>query len=50
MIQYVIWEAKRVSSEKPLVVVGYKAEMVTESLGEQAEYVVQKEQLGTGMP
>lgn len=48
MIQYVIWEAKRVSSERPLVVVGYKAEMVTDSLGEQVEYVIQKEQLGTG--
>lgn len=48
MIQYVVWEAKKVTPEKPLVVIGYKAEMVSAALGDQAEYVVQENQLGTG--
>lgn len=48
MVQYVLWEAAKLSPLLPLVVVGYKGEQVTAVLGEQAEYVWQKEQLGTG--
>ena len=36
------------SIRKPIVVVGYKSEEVKSYLGERAEYVKQKEQLGTG--
>ncbi|MBU1164246.1 NTP transferase domain-containing protein [Patescibacteria group bacterium] len=34
--------------EKPIAVIGQKAELVKEKLGDQVEYVVQEEQLGTG--
>lgn len=34
--------------QKPVIVVGYGAEMVKERLGDRAEYVLQAEQLGTG--
>ena len=34
--------------EKPIVVVGFRADMVKEELGDSMEYVFQKEQLGTG--
>lgn len=33
---------------KPIVVVGYKADMVKEIIGERCTYVVQEKQLGTG--
>ena len=48
MVQYVIWEAIKLSTLKPLVVVGYKGEKVTALLEDGVEYVWQKEQLGTG--
>jgi bifunctional UDP-N-acetylglucosamine pyrophosphorylase/glucosamine-1-phosphate N-acetyltransferase len=48
MVQYVLDAAREVSSTKPLVVVGYKGEEVAGALGDQAEYVWQTEQLGTG--
>lgn len=35
-------------SEKPIVVVGYKKEVVQEHLGDSVEYVFQEKQLGTG--
>lgn len=48
MVQYVLWEAVKLSPLPPLVVVGYKGEQVIAALGDQAEYVWQQEQLGTG--
>lgn len=48
MVQYVLWAAEKLCGQKPLVVVGFKGETVTAALGEQAEYIRQNEQLGTG--
>jgi len=48
MVQYVLWEAAQLSPLKPMVVVGYQGEQVVAALGDQAEYVWQREQLGTG--
>ena len=48
MVKHVVAAANRVSQRKPLVVIGYKAEMVSTALGEETEYVLQEEQLGTG--
>ncbi len=48
MVQYVLWAAEKLGGQKPLVVVGYQGETVSAVLGEQADYIWQKEQLGTG--
>ena len=40
--------AARVSPEPPVLVIGYGAEQVRATVGPQARYVVQEEQLGTG--
>ncbi|NLY91486.1 MAG: bifunctional UDP-N-acetylglucosamine diphosphorylase/glucosamine-1-phosphate N-acetyltransferase GlmU [Firmicutes bacterium] len=48
MVQFVLWEAAQLSPLKPMVVIGYQGEQVAAALGEQAEYVWQREQLGTG--
>lgn len=48
MLQYVIWEAQKLTPDKPLVVVGYQGEKVIAQMGDQADYVWQREQLGTG--
>lgn len=48
MVKHVVAVANRVSQRKPLVVIGYKAEMVSTALGEGIDYVLQEEQLGTG--
>jgi bifunctional UDP-N-acetylglucosamine pyrophosphorylase / glucosamine-1-phosphate N-acetyltransferase len=38
----------RVIEDKPMVVVGFQSEKVKDQLGDRVEYVLQKEQLGTG--
>ena len=47
-----LWHSLRAvgkaSNEKPTVVVGYQAEKVKEIFGDQTNYVLQEEQLGTG--
>ena len=48
MLQYVIWEALKLTPAKPIVVVGYQGEKVTAEIGDEVDYVWQREQLGTG--
>lgn len=48
MIEYLIDSFKEAGIKKPIVVVGYKKEMVKEVLKDEVEYAYQKEQLGTG--
>jgi bifunctional UDP-N-acetylglucosamine pyrophosphorylase/glucosamine-1-phosphate N-acetyltransferase len=48
MIAHSLEAAKAASSETPVVIIGHKAGVVCESLGEQARCIVQEPQLGTG--
>lgn len=48
MVQHVLNAAKEAGAEKNVVVIGFGAESVAESLKEQAEFAIQAEQLGTG--
>lgn len=48
MVNRVIDEAKKAGVDKACVVVGHKAEMVMEAVGDRAVFVTQREQLGTG--
>ena len=48
MLWYPLQAAVQVSQTRPVVIVGYAAQQVSDAFGEQAEYVVQSEQLGTG--
>lgn len=48
MVQHVLDAAKEAGAEKSVVVIGFGAESVAESLKEQAEFAIQAEQLGTG--
>lgn len=48
MVSHVMDAAQAVGVEKQVVVVGFGAEEVKETLGERCAYVVQAEQLGTG--
>ena len=48
MLQHVLDAAKQAGSRRDIVVVGFGGEKVKEAMGDQAEFVVQKEQLGTG--
>lgn len=48
MVNRVIDEAKAAGVEKVCVVVGHKAEMVMDAVGERATFVTQNEQKGTG--
>ena len=47
MIEHATHALEQVQVEKVVVVTGHKAELVEACLGERAEYVMQKEQLGT---
>ena len=42
------WVLKTVGEEKPTVIVGHKKDQVMEYIGDRAQFVVQKEQKGTG--
>ena len=48
MLQHVLDAAKQAGASRNIVVVGFGAEQVKEAMGDQAEFVVQQEQLGTG--
>ena len=48
MVQHVLDAAKEAGSKRNVIVIGFGGEMVKEVIGEQAEIVLQKEQLGTG--
>ena len=48
MLQHVIDAAKAAGAKRNIVVTGFGGEMVREAIGNQAEFVTQTEQLGTG--
>ena len=48
MLAYVVDAARELTGTRPLVVVGHRAELVCQALGDSAESVVQEPQLGTG--
>ena len=50
MVGQVLRAVKDAGTKREIVVVGFGAEAVTAYVGETAETVVQKEQLGTAMP
>jgi bifunctional UDP-N-acetylglucosamine pyrophosphorylase/glucosamine-1-phosphate N-acetyltransferase len=48
MLQYSLDAVRGVTSEKPVVVIGYGAEEIQAAIGDAAEFVIQEPQLGTG--
>lgn len=48
MVRYAVETARGVSESKPIVVTGFGAEQVEATVGDQADFVQQTEQLGTG--
>jgi bifunctional UDP-N-acetylglucosamine pyrophosphorylase/glucosamine-1-phosphate N-acetyltransferase len=48
MVWHPIQQIQQISDQKPVVVIGYQADAVQQALGEDADYVIQEEQLGTG--
>lgn len=48
LIHYSVDAARQVTGVKPIVVVGHGAELIRRELGDQAEFVLQESQLGTG--
>ena len=47
MVEYIFDAVRDICEEPPLVVVGNRADLVMETLGDKARYVVQEPQLGT---
>lgn len=48
MIQHVISQLNKAELDELITVVGFGAEKVTETVGDQCKFVIQEEQLGTG--
>ena len=48
MLQYGLDAVRGVTSEKPVVVIGYGAEEIQQTIGDAADFVIQEPQLGTG--
>ena len=48
LIRYSIDTTTRVTGQRPVVIIGHGADEVRKVLGEQAEFAIQAEQLGTG--
>jgi bifunctional UDP-N-acetylglucosamine pyrophosphorylase/glucosamine-1-phosphate N-acetyltransferase len=47
LVQYSIETAKSVTPGRPILVIGHQAEKLREVIGDEVEYVIQSEQLGT---
>ena len=47
MIEYLLETISKITNEKPIVVIGYKADLIKKELGEKCDYAIQKEALGT---
>ena len=48
MAWYALEAARQVTQSTPVMVIGHAADQVRKALGDQAEYVLQEPQLGTG--
>lgn len=48
MVQYALDAARQASAQPPVLVIGHQADRIRQAVGEQAEYVEQLEQKGTG--
>lgn len=48
LIQYSIDTIKALDIQKPTMVIGYQADLIRNTIGDQADYVIQDKQLGTG--
>jgi bifunctional UDP-N-acetylglucosamine pyrophosphorylase/glucosamine-1-phosphate N-acetyltransferase len=48
MVSYIMNACKKAKVSRTLLVIGHGADLVRETLGEDAEYVIQSRQLGTG--
>ena len=48
MIRHLLESIEKITTEKPLVIIGHMANLVKKELGDTCEYVYQNEQLGTG--
>ena len=48
MIEYVIGRLEELNIDQKIVIIGYKGNLVKETLGKKVDYIWQKEQLGTG--
>ena len=48
MASYAVQAARQAVGTTPVLVIGYEADRVRQTLGEEADYVVQDPQLGTG--
>ena len=48
MIQHSLNNARRLTTQKPVLVVGHGADAVRETVGEEAQYAFQAQRLGTG--
>ncbi|HNW71669.1 MAG TPA: NTP transferase domain-containing protein [Candidatus Paceibacterota bacterium] len=47
MVKHVIDTIKEIINEKPILIVGHKAELIQKEFGDTCDYAFQKEQLGT---
>ena len=48
LVQYSLEAVKSITNQKPIVVIGHGSDEVKEALGTACQFVVQKQQLGTG--
>jgi len=48
LVQHALAAAAGVTAQKPVMVIGHRADQIRKAVGDRARYVVQEEQLGTG--